>query len=99
MTDTAYEGDWVEIYQIVLTPAERPAHLPKDTRQVPLELRVNGFLLNETARIGTTARIRTLLGRELNGRLEKINPAFTHNFGRAVPELLRIGEELRARLK
>jgi hypothetical protein len=82
-------GTWVQIEQILLTPAERAPTLPEDTRQVPYVLRVSGFLL-EDAELEKDARIRTLIGRELSGALKTVNPSYTHSFGETVPELLEI---------
>ena len=83
---------WVEIEKIILTPEQRAPTLPEDTQQVPYMLNVNGFLL-EDAEIGSPARIRTLIGRELEGTLKTVNPSYAHSFGKVVPELLRIGCE------
>ena len=83
------KGTWVQIEQVLLTPAERAPSLPDDTRQVPYVLRVSGFLL-ENAELDQEARIRTLIGRELSGALKTVNPSYTHSFGETVPELLEI---------
>jgi hypothetical protein len=86
-------GAWVEIEQVVLTPEQRAPTLPEDTKQTPYLLRVSGFLL-ETAELGQTVRIRTIIGRELTGKLRVINPGYSHSFGNVVPELLTIGTEV-----
>jgi 2-amino-4-ketopentanoate thiolase alpha subunit len=83
------KGTWVQIEQVLLTPAERAPTLPEDTREVPYVLRVSGFLLDD-AELDTEARIRTLIGRELSGALRTVNPSYTHSFGETVPELLEI---------
>ncbi len=83
------KGTWVQIEQVLLTPAERAPSLPDDTRQVPYVLRVSGFLLDD-AELDSEARIRTLIGRELSGALRTVNPSYTHSFGETVPELLEI---------
>ena len=87
--DKVTTGTWVQIEQVLLTPAERAPTLPEDTRQVPYVLRVSGFLL-EDAELEKDARIRTLIGRELSGALKTVNPSYTHSFGETVPELLEI---------
>lgn len=86
------KGEWVQIYSIVLKPEERAPQLPEDTKKVPLELRVKGFLL-EDARIGDEVTIETVIGRRVSGKLEKVNPRYEHDFGNPIPELLRIGIE------
>jgi hypothetical protein len=85
-------GTWVEIEQVVLTPEQRAPTLPEDTKRVPYVLRVSGFLI-EPAEIGSPARIRTIIGRELSGVLKVVNPSYSHSFGTVVPELLTIGTE------
>ena len=90
----ALKGDWVEISAIVLEPAERAAGLPCDTASVPYTLQVRGHTV-EQGEIGKTITIRTLSGRLLKGELTEINPAYSHNFGECVPELL----QTRIRLK
>jgi hypothetical protein len=98
MKDIAKAGDWVQIYQVVLLPEERAPQLPEETKKVPLELRTKGFLVDDEAQIGMEVTIQTIIGRKLKGRLEAINPEFNYSFGRAVPELLPVGAELRALL-
>ncbi len=86
------KGTWVEIEQIVLKPEERAPTLPEDTRKVPYVLHVSGFLLEDTMP-GQEARIKTVIGRELQGKVLVVNPSYTHSFGDTVPELLTIGLE------
>ncbi len=83
-------GTWVEIEQIILTPEQRAPTLPEDTKLAPYVLRVSGFLA-ESAELGGSACIRTMIGRELSGTLVKVNPSYSHSFGNTVPELLTIG--------
>ena len=90
--DQIQTGTWVEIEQVVLTPEQRAPTLPDDTKQVPYVLRVSGFLI-EPAEIGSPARIRTIIGREVCGVLKVVNPSYSHSFGTVVPELLTIGTE------
>ena len=98
MTEPVEKGTWVEIHTVVLTTSERAPHVPEDTRRVPLEMRVKGFLLAPVA-IGEHAEIETPSGRHLRGKLTDVNPAYTHSFGSPVPELSSIGRELRALLR
>ncbi len=90
--ETIKAGTWVEIEKIILAPEQRAPTLPEDTRQVPYVMRVAGFLLKD-AEIGAEARIKTLIGRELDGVLTTVNPSYAHSFGKVVPELLSIGLE------
>ncbi|MEW6725041.1 MAG: 2-amino-4-oxopentanoate thiolase subunit OrtA [Bacillota bacterium] len=98
MSETARAGDWVEIKNIVMQPEERATNIPEETRRVPLELRLKGFLLAD-ATIGDEVEIETIIGRRVRGELIQVNPEFQHDFGRPVPELLTIGRELRQRLE
>jgi len=86
------KGTWVEIQQVVLTPEERAQSLPDDTKKVPYLLRASGFLL-EDAEMGGEARIQTIIGRRLSGKLITVNPSYSHSFGKTVFELLKIGTE------
>ncbi|SEO37452.1 hypothetical protein SAMN04490248_104157 [Salinihabitans flavidus] len=96
---TSYAADWVQIHKIILRPDERPKTLPAETRAVPLEMRVKGWQVTESAEIGDQVRVRTVLGREQTGELIAENPEYGHDFGRAIPELLAAGDELVAMMR
>ena len=89
----AKKGDWVQISRIVLPPGKRAPQVPEETQRVPLKEMVKGFLLNDAEK-GDEVRIRTVIGREIVGKLKIKNPVYPHNFGEPVPELLLIGQEL-----
>jgi hypothetical protein len=95
MDQPVARGTWVELHRIVLEPGERASRLPEETRRVPLEMRVKGFLARD-ARLGEEAEVVTAAGRRLRGTLARVNPAYAHGFGPPVPELLTVGAELRA---
>jgi hypothetical protein len=97
MAERIAAGTWVEVHRIVLRPGERAQHIPDDTKSVPLEMRVKGFLA-AAADLGTEAEIITPAGRRLRGTLTAVNPPYTHSFGPPIPELSRIGREVRALL-
>lgn len=98
MAETARRGDWVQIHNVILEPGARAPQVPEDTQKVPFEMLLKGFLMEAEAEIGQDVRIKTVIGREITGRLVAINPAYPHNFGEPVPALLSIGQELRALL-
>ena len=98
MAEMIRQGTWVEIRRIVLQPGERSPQVPEDTRQVPLEMRVKGFIL-EPASPGAEVEIVTPAGRRLRGILTEVNPAYTHSFGSPLPELSAIGDEVRSMLR
>ncbi len=85
-------GTWVEIERIVLTPGERAASLPEDTKKLPYIMRVSGFLI-EPAILGETVRVRSIIGREHEGTLIRVEPHYTHSYGNVVPEILTIGTD------
>jgi hypothetical protein len=95
MAEAVPSGAWVEVHRVVLTPGERAPHAPEDTRRVPLEMRVKGFLVSAAA-VGDEVEIVTRAGRRLRGTLSRVNPSYTHGFGAPIPELSTIGSELRA---
>jgi hypothetical protein len=90
----AKKGDWVEIYNVVLESKDRAPQIPEDTKNVPLETWVKGFILEE-GKIGDIVKIETVVGREVQGKLVKIHPTYVHNYGKHVPEILQIGKTLK----
>ncbi|MCI5725854.1 MULTISPECIES: 2-amino-4-oxopentanoate thiolase subunit OrtA [Fusobacterium] len=91
----AKKGDFVRIYNIVLTAEQRAPQLPEDTKKVPLEMWVKGFLQSD-ANIGDEVEVLTITGRRIKGKLTEINPVYRHNYGEFIPELLQIGLQARA---
>ena len=96
---TAKQGDWVRIYSVVLPAGERVAQVPEDTARVPLEMWDKGFLLNGEAAVGDAVEVETIIGRKVKGTLLEIEPAWDHDFGRCVPEIIKIDRQLKAIMK
>ncbi len=94
MGDTVKKGQWVEIYRVVLSAGQRAPQVPDDTKKVPLEMRVKGFL-EKDAEIGDEVLITTAAGRKVAGKLVAVNPAYTHGFGEPIGELMTVGREVR----
>lgn len=90
----AKKGEWVKIHSIVLTPEQRAPQVPEDTKKVPLETWVKGFLLDD-ASVGEEVEVKTYTGRLVKGTLIEVAPTFKHSFGENIPELLEIGQQLR----
>ncbi|MBN1573405.1 MAG: 2-amino-4-ketopentanoate thiolase [Deltaproteobacteria bacterium] len=88
------EGSWVEVHRIVLEPGERAPQVPEDTKKVPLEMRVKGYL-NDDAGMGDEVEITTAVGRVVSGKLTAVNPPYDHGFGEPIPELISIGREVK----
>ncbi len=91
----AKRGDWVRIHNIVLEAGQRASNIPEDTQNVPLEMWVKGFLLDEAANIGDKVKVETYIGRIVEGTLIEVNPYYKHDYGKAVPEVLYIGRQAR----
>jgi hypothetical protein len=94
----AKKGDLVQIHKIILKPEERPPNLPSDTRSVPFEGWIKGFLLDEKAALGDEVRVETFIGREYSGTLSAVNPVYDHNFGAPPKEILTVGKEAKQQL-
>jgi hypothetical protein len=87
------KGEWVRIHKVILAPAERAPQVPDDTKQVPLEMWDKGFLQTD-AEIGDVVTIETVTGRNETGELIEVNPYYEHDFGKFVPELLKIDKQV-----
>jgi hypothetical protein len=87
------KGTFVEIRKVLLDASERAEHLPEDTRTVPFEARIRGFLLKD-ASLGEEVDIETPIGRVVRGKLVAENPAFKHGFGSPVRELIEVAREI-----
>lgn len=89
-------GSWVLVHSIILEPEQRAPQVPADTKKVPLEMWIKGYL-EKAALPGQSVTVKTCTGRMVTGKLVEVNPAYNHSFG-FVPELQSIGAELRAML-
>lgn len=92
----AKKGEYVEIKLVLLKPEERSEHLPEDTKKVPFEARLRGYLLCD-ADIGDEVEIETPIGRRVKGMLFRVSPPYEHNFGEPVRELMDVGKKIRER--
>lgn len=89
------KGEWVLIHKIVLEPSERAPQVPEDTKKVPLELWVKGYLQKD-ANVGDEVTVITRTGRLESGKLLEANPYYKHDFGKFVPELLKVGDQVKS---
>lgn len=87
-------GSWVEIRRTVLEAGNRAPQVPEDTAEVPLEMRIKGYLTSPAEK-GKEAEIETVLGHKYEGILHDPEPSYEHVYGPPIPELLPIGQELR----
>ena len=90
-------GDWVEVERVLLEPADRSKNLPPETAEKPLRMWIKGFAQAAGA-VGGPMTVETMTGRLVEGTLSAINPGYFHTFGKPIPELVRVGVDLRARL-
>ena len=99
MTDTTRceAGDWVEVERVLLEPADRSKNLPPETAEKPLRMWIKGFAQADGV-LGDPLTVETMTGRQVTGVLSAINPGYFHTFGNPIPELARVGVDLRARL-
>ena len=99
MTDVnrVQAGDWVEVERMLLEPADRCENLPPETAEKPLMMWVKGFA-QAAGRVGEEMTVETMTGRLVTGTLSAVNPGYFHTFGKPIPELARVGRDLRARL-
>lgn len=88
------KGEWVRVEKVILEPSERAPQVPDDTKEVPLMMWVKGHLVND-AEIGDEVEVITRTGRKENGKLIEVNPVYELNYGKFVPELLKINEQVR----
>jgi hypothetical protein len=58
---------------------------------------VKGFAQG-AADMGGEVTVETMSGRLVSGRLFAVNPGYFHTFGRPIPELARVGRDLRAQV-
>jgi hypothetical protein len=95
MSETVKKGEWVQIHNIILKPEERTAKIPEDTKKVPLERWVKGFL-NSDAKMGDVVEVTTRVGRIVEGTLVEVNPTYDYGFGDIyIPELLKISRQVK----
>ncbi len=88
------KGTWVLIHRNILEPAERAPQVPEDTKKVPLEMWIKGYLQDD-AEIGVEVEVITRTGRKETGTLLEAEPYYKHDYGRFVPELQVISEQVR----
>ena len=88
------KGEWVIIHRNILEASERAPQVPDDTKKVPLEMWIKGYL-NADAKIGDEVEITTKTKRVEKGTLLEVNPYYNLNYGVFVPELLKISAQVR----
>lgn len=91
------KGDWILIHSVILTAEERAPQVPSDTKEVPLEMWVKGYL-QEDAEIGDQVKVKTVTNRFEAGKLIEVNPTYRHSFGEFIPEILEIDRRLQESL-
>ena len=92
------KGRYVEITKEILTSEKRAPQVPEDTKKTPLLMKVKGFLQTE-ASIGEEVKVKTVLGREIEGTLTSADPRYIHDFGDIVPELFEVRDSIKNFMK
>ncbi|MGL4797487.1 MAG: 2-amino-4-oxopentanoate thiolase subunit OrtA [Paraclostridium sp.] len=90
----AKKGDFVRVHSVVLDAIDRAPSVPEDTRCVPLEMWVKGFV-QEDADVGDLVSVVTMTSRVVEGILVEVEPCYSHGYGKFVPEILEIGIQAR----
>lgn len=88
---------WVQIRTTILEPNERASHLPEETKKVPLQMWVKGWLQHD-ATLGSIVDVKTITGRIESGVLVAVNPSYMHTYGSFVPEILEIDRIVKSTL-
>ena len=88
-----HKGDCVVLHIELLPAGERAGSVPEDTANLPLEMWVKGTLLAD-AHTGDTVKVRTAIGREVEGRLTNCDAGYQHDFGHYVPELAQVHRQV-----
>lgn len=85
---------WVEIEWEVLSAQARSSAGPIAAR-TPYMARARGFLLERPGDAPGTIAIRTVNGRQLEGRLVAEYPGYTHSFGHPLPPWVEMAAQIR----
>ena len=88
---------WVEVEWTFLTPSERSARIPEETRAVPYAVRARGTV-EGTVLIGEEATVTLVTGRVVHGQIVAVNPGYTHTFGPRLSVLTQVQESIRQAL-
>lgn len=88
------KGTWVLIHRNILEPSERAPQVPDDTKKVPLEMWIKGYLQSD-AELGDEVEVVTRTGRKETGTLLEGEPSYRHDYGKFIAELQVISEQVR----
>ncbi|HKK95310.1 MAG TPA: 2-amino-4-oxopentanoate thiolase subunit OrtA [Anaerovoracaceae bacterium] len=88
------KGEWVRIKKVLLPVGQRAPQDPEDTKATPLVMWTKGFL-KANGEIGDEVEVTTAVGRTETGELTEVNPYYTHNYGKFVPEIVEIDKRYR----
>lgn len=92
------KGSFVRVKRIVLDTQDRSQALPDSTKKTPLIMWTKGYLL-EDAKFGDMVEVLTLSNRKERGELIEVDPTFDVNYGQFVPEILKIGRDVKGALR
>lgn len=89
------KGDIVTIEQVSLPAGERAASVPEDTQATDLLIWLKGTLA-EDAHTGDIVEVETAIGRKVTGRLSNVDVSYRHDFGKLVPELIAVRNQVKS---
>jgi hypothetical protein len=98
MADKIKKGTFVRVKRVILEAGQRADRIPDETRIVPFVMWSKGFL-QQDANLGEEVTVTTRTGRFESGILEEANPQYELDYGKFVPELLRVGGDARRMLR
>lgn len=84
---------FIEIETVVLDPKDRSPHIPLDTKDKPLVMKVKGFLMHD-AILYDQVSIVTITNRIEFGKLIKVEPSYHHTFGEYVDILMKVRQNI-----
>lgn len=88
------KGEYVEIKITALNKNERAENLPIDTKNLPYEGKIRGYLKSDS-NIGDEVIIETPIGRKVKGTLLGRVGIYEHSFGEPIRELIDIGKKIK----
>ena len=88
------KGTWVEVEETVLTPDDRAANIPDETKKTPLKSWTCGKCLSD-CELGDQVGVETNIGRIASGKVVDIEPGYYHTYGKYVEEISNIGKQAR----
>ena len=78
---------YVQIVKTLVEAKDRNSRIPEETKSNPFTFLVKGIIMDDSSK---EVLIQTATGREETGLIFHENPAFNHDFGHFVPEIISL---------